>query len=195
MKGYRARHMNDPVPPPDDPKPVLRLDSDQLFRRYAARVTAFVRRMGVRADAQVEDHVQSVFQQAHKTLERLPEKVFVADEAQPETWLYKITLNVVLAEKRRRREDPAEEGAVAELMSSTPGPEELLERGRARTRIQAVLDALDIEDRTVLVLRELEGLSCEEIAVVLGIPIGTVWSRLSAARREFRKRYGDSDHE
>jgi RNA polymerase sigma-70 factor (ECF subfamily) len=50
-----------------------------------------------------------------------------------------------------------------------------------------MLDALDLDKRAVFVMFEIEGMGCEEIASVLGIPVGTVYSRLHVARRDFEK--------
>jgi RNA polymerase sigma-70 factor, ECF subfamily len=50
-----------------------------------------------------------------------------------------------------------------------------------------VLDKMDLEKRAVFVMFELDELSSEEIATILGVPVGTVWSRLSAARKQFEK--------
>jgi RNA polymerase sigma-70 factor (ECF subfamily) len=65
------------------------------------------------------------------------------------------------------------------------------EAGDVRMDVRAALEALSGEHREVVVLRELEGMSYEEIAVVLGVPVGTVESRLFRARRELKKHLAD----
>ena len=62
-------------------------------------------------------------------------------------------------------------------------PERALERSEARKRVKAALETLSDRDREVLVLKEFEGLRYREIADLLGVPLGTVMSRLYSARR------------
>ena len=58
----------------------------------------------------------------------------------------------------------------------------------ARARLARVLDAMDADKRALLVMFEIEELPCDEIAAIVGAPVGTVWSRLHAARRQFEAR-------
>ncbi len=71
--------------------------------------------------------------------------------------------------------------------SETATPTERVETRQALGRVQQALDTLTVEKRAVFVLYELEGQSCDAIATALGIPVGTVYSRLHSARREFSK--------
>jgi RNA polymerase sigma-70 factor (ECF subfamily) len=66
-------------------------------------------------------------------------------------------------------------------------PETELERRRSRERLERVLDALSPVKRATFVMFELEGSSCEEIAELSGVPVGTVHSRLFSARRDFAR--------
>ena len=75
------------------------------------------------------------------------------------------------------------------LSSSDARPDEVLERRATREGVNATLRALPVVFREALVLREMEDLSYEDIAAVTGVPIGTVMSRLSRARRQFRVAY------
>ena len=72
------------------------------------------------------------------------------------------------------------------MFAVSPPPYPLAETAQALRRVQTAIEAIDPDRRGVFVLFELEGESCEQIAAGLGIPIGTVHSRLYAARREFK---------
>jgi RNA polymerase sigma-70 factor (ECF subfamily) len=111
------------------------------------------------------------------------------------TWIYRIAVNQCHNRRRfwRRRRRDREEGleavaaeAAGARAESSPY-EEARRRERAR-RVQAALLQLSFEHRSVLVLREVEGLTCAEVAGALGVPEGTVKSRLSRAREAMRLR-------
>jgi len=78
------------------------------------------------------------------------------------------------------------QGELEQMGSATTRPEDELERRAARDSVNATLRALTVVFREVLVLREIEDMSYEEIAAVTGVPVGTVMSRLSRARQQFR---------
>lgn len=109
--------------------------------------------------------------------------------ASPSTWLYRIAVNVVLRHRERRRECLSLEGL--ELEGSV-GPERQVIRDETWDRTRAAVEALSDELRTTLVLHAWEGMSYKEIATVLGIPTGTVMSRLHAARQRLRKELPDA---
>jgi RNA polymerase sigma-70 factor (ECF subfamily) len=71
--------------------------------------------------------------------------------------------------------------------AAEPGPAEEAHRAEERERVRRAVGALPVAQRLVLVLREYEGLRYREIAAALGVPIGTVESRLHAARRRLAK--------
>ena len=87
---------------------------------------------------------------------------------------------------RRRREDPHPSLEDQEQERSAPGPERLAEMARARHQLQEILDGMNLEQRAVFILFELEELTVPQIAGTLAIPVGTVSSRLRAARESFR---------
>jgi len=87
--------------------------------------------------------------------------------------------------RRRHPEDP--EDAEGELVDGGLNPEELLEQRRAREALDSVLKALPTDLRAAFVLFEIEGLSQPEIAAALGIPTGTVASRVRRAREAFTR--------
>jgi len=90
-------------------------------------------------------------------------------------WLFRILFNAFHGAKRKARLD-----AVPSNDSVRPMLQEAVE-------IAEALDALSLEQRTVLLLAVVEGFTCQEIAGILDLPIGTVMSRLSRARQELRK--------
>jgi RNA polymerase sigma-70 factor (ECF subfamily) len=140
---------------------------------------------------EAKDVAQEVFLRVHRMLGRFEGRSSLR------TWIYRITVNQchnrrrLWSRRRRDRERALEEGLlVTGEAREDPGfgPfAQALRRERARI-VQEALLALRFEHRTVLVLREVEGLTCEEVARTLGVPEGTVKSRLSRAREAMRRR-------
>lgn len=145
----------------------------ELFRRYRDPVlTLCLQLIGDRGEA--EDVVQQVFLAIHGALPKF------RGESRLSTWIYRIALRAAVAARAKRATfEPLE------LHDRTEGPstkKELVLRDEAR-RIAAAMDRLSVEHRAVLSLFALEGLSHREIADILGVPEGTIWSRLSIARK------------
>jgi RNA polymerase sigma factor (sigma-70 family) len=91
-------------------------------------------------------------------------------------------------------DDEWDGGAAGQDPSTTvEGPEQLLIRKQAKERIDQAIAGLPLAYREVIVLRELEGLSYEQIAEAVGIPLGTVMSRLARARAQLRAALGRGD--
>jgi len=158
---------------------------ERLVRTYQDRLVNAMYRITVCAE-DAHDVVQECFLRA---LERLDT---FAGESSLYTWLYRVAVNIALGQKRRRKpllrlDDELRGGDedVAEAVErSDPG--RFLEQAEQADLVQRALAALAPEFRTVLVLKEIEDQSYQEIAEVLGCPIGTVRSRLHRARAEFR---------
>ena len=141
--------------------------------------------MGGAADA--EDAVQDACLRAYRYLD-----AFRGGNAK--AWLLKIVRNCCLDTLKARprteslepdaegRVAPAHARALAEAAAAAPTPESLLIAKADAAALQAMLAALPVAFREVLVLRELEELSYKEIAQVTGLPLGTVMSRLARAR-------------
>jgi RNA polymerase sigma-70 factor (ECF subfamily) len=136
---------------------------------------------------EARDVAQEVFLQVYRKLGRFEGRSSL------KTWIYRIAVNQChnrrrfWHRRRRDREEALDEGLLP-VAGSAPNPyEELLRRERAR-RVQEALLQLSFEHRSVLVLREMEGMTCEEAALALGVPPGTVKSRLSRAREAMRAR-------
>jgi len=100
-------------------------------------------------------------------------------------WVYRIATNAALDVLRREKET-VDVDAVS-LVSPGEGPEATLEGKERGERVRQAVLALPSASRAVLVLREYEGLSYREIADTLGIPVGTVMSRLNYARNRLRE--------
>jgi RNA polymerase sigma-70 factor (ECF subfamily) len=157
-----------------------RLDVLSIHEHHADFVWRALQRMGVR-EADVEDALQEVFVVVHHRLHTFDRS------ARMTTWLYGICTRVAAAYRRRahrRREQVVAE--VPEDGQYDEGtPEQAAIARQARARLLAILDLMDLEKRALFVMFELDEVPCEEIAEILGIPLGTVYSRLHAARKEF----------
>jgi len=156
------------------------LDVTALHAAHADFVWATLQRFGVR-DADLEDAMQETFVVVHRRLDTWDRTSKIT------TWLFGVAMRVAAAFRRKAhvRRERATEG-VGE-MDADPGlsPEDLAARREARRKLEAILDELDLERRAVFVMFEIEEMSCDEIAGVLGVPVGTVYSRLHKARKEF----------
>jgi RNA polymerase sigma-70 factor (ECF subfamily) len=157
-----------------------RIGVEVLFREHAQFVATFLMRLGTPSQ-DVEDLLQEVFVIAHR------KGGFVRGPAQPRSWLGAIAANVARTghRSRRRRREDADSPVVEQLSAQAPLETESL----ARVRLERALAALPIEQRAAFVLFELEGESCESIAAVWDVPVGTVYSRLHHARRRFLEVY------
>lgn len=117
------------------------------------------------------------------------------------TWLCRVAMNLLANERRRKRleNQSSREGFDAVLLSNGVHgtAEQQIEKDELRQCVHAAIAMLDVDRRTVLLLRDFDGLDYEQIAVVLEIPIGTVRSRLHRARLELKsileKRVGQLD--
>ncbi|HKU39271.1 MAG TPA: sigma-70 family RNA polymerase sigma factor [Polyangiales bacterium] len=159
-----------------------RLSAEELFRAHATFVATFLYRLGTpRAD--IDDLVQEVFVIAHR------KGGYVRGPAQPRSWLGAIASRVARTGRRSRsRTDPPNSPAIERAATPADAPERIDTR-RELTRVQRALESLPLEQRAAFVLYELEGESCESIAAVWGVPLGTVYSRLHHARRRFLQVY------
>jgi len=158
---------------------------EELVRRHQHRVFAVAGGI-LRQHEDVEDIAQQVFVKAYFSLRRFDQRAAFG------TWLYKITVNEcwdLLRKKKVRpllyESDLSEEqarqfGASDERQTSEPDVSDKLEN---QQRVQRLLEGLDERDRTMLILKEVEGFAVEEIAEILGLNANTVKVRLFRARR------------
>jgi RNA polymerase sigma-70 factor (ECF subfamily) len=169
---------------------------EALVRRYEGWVfTLALRLVGDRGEA--EDMAQDVFLKAYRGLPRFK------GAARFSTWLYAIAshhcLNQLEARRRRpsqfgwggeRRNDAGKDppALLERLADQAPRADALLERADLARIVQAELRNLTEEHRIILILRDIQGLSYEEIAETLRLELGTVRSRLHRARMEMKAR-------
>jgi len=127
----------------------------------------------------VDDALQEVFVVAARRIDDVV-------GGRERSFLFGIAVRVASTRRRtaRRRPEDGETG-LADQPADDPGPEELSELRQARPVLQEILDAMNVECRSVFILAELEELSTREIAETLGIPQGTASSRLRSARETF----------
>ena len=168
--------------PIDSPLPADdALNVARVFEEHAPAVARWAARLGgPRVD--VDDVVQEVFAIVSRKLRGF------AGASSLETWLFGITDNVVRNQRRRsfvRRILVGWTDELLELPSGAPSPLEDLEARRRAARAYEVLDRLPERDRRVLILYELEQMSSEQIALLLGTKPATVRVWLFRAREKF----------
>lgn len=163
---------------------------DLLVRKYQHRVLKLVSRF-VNDAAEAEDVAQEAFLKAYRAL-----PAFRGDSAFY-TWLYRIAINTAkntLVSNRRRPvdfdldlQDPEQHDRQA-MLKDGDTPEGVLLTDEIRGVVERALEQLPEDLRTAIVLRELEGLSYEEIAEAMDCPVGTVRSRIFRAREAIDKK-------
>lgn len=155
---------------------------DLLVLKYQSRLIStafkFVKDLQI-----AEDIVQDSFIKAFKALESFRE------DSSFYTWIYRITVNTsknFLVSKKRKSEllnsDLSEEASYEIEPVETYSPEDLLQATQLKKVITETIDQLGEDTRTALTLREMDGLSYEEIADVVNCPVGTVRSRIFRGR-------------
>jgi RNA polymerase sigma-70 factor (ECF subfamily) len=165
------------------------------FARLVALHEGMVYNLAARllGDAEeARDLSQDVFLQVFRTIDRF------RGQSALRTWIYRIAVNLARNRqrwwRRRFKSDQVSLDAHVEqhgedvLLDGSATPELTLRRKETADRVWDALEALPFEQRTAIVLREIDGLSYEEIAFSLGIAIGTVKSRLTRAREALRAR-------
>jgi RNA polymerase sigma-70 factor (ECF subfamily) len=159
----------------------------ELVRRYQDRLFNTVHRLVDNAE-DAQDVVQDAFLNAYQSLGSFK------GDSQFFTWLYRIAVNTAISLKRKRRVVYSLRGGRSEEGGGEPldpsefsRPEHALEKAELERRIQGALNRLSPEHRTVLVLKDIDGQKYEAMAEILGVPIGTIRSRLHRARIELRE--------
>ena len=165
-----------------------------LVERYQQRAYRLALRI-LRDEEMARDAVQDAFLKVYASLGRFEGRSSFY------TWLYRVVLNLCLDLRRRDRSGrhvewaeehtPLSQGADPDseepMEGAPPSPHHVLERAELRERMAAAIEELPDAARRTLLLREVDGLSYEEIAQALEIPKGTVMSRLHYARRRMQK--------
>lgn len=163
---------------------------DLLVRKYQHKIVQLVTRY-LRDPVEAQDVAQEAFIKAYRALPS-----FRGDSAFY-TWLYRIAINTaknhLVAMSRRPPSDDIDAQDAEQFSGDTSlkeyaTPEHMLLRDEIERTISAAIEALPEELRTAIILRELEGLSYEEIAQAMECPIGTVRSRIFRAREAIETR-------
>jgi RNA polymerase sigma-70 factor (ECF subfamily) len=163
---------------------------EQLLRAHTGRLLAVARRLlGNEEDAR--DAVQDAFLSAFRSIDRFDGQAALG------TWLHRIAVNAALTRLRSRRRHPEkpieellptflEDGHQARPPRDWPDPSAALQRHETRESVRRHIDELPEEYRTVLLLRDIEGLDTDETARMLGLTPGAVKTRLHRARQALR---------
>jgi len=186
-----------PMRPPSDPTPRERwaaqhpvgilttmpeVTFQEVYDEHFRFVWRSLRRLGVR-ESDVGDAVQDVFLVVHRRLADFEGR------SKMTTWLFGISLRV--ARDRRRlayvRHDVSDDALLGERADDSVDVAAEAERRQGLEVLESILDELPIEQRAVFTLFELDSMTGEQIAELLGIPVGTVHSRLRLARDAFRQ--------
>ena len=169
--------------PAADPELIRELAAGQLgalgelYDRHRAPLRSFIGR--ATGDAHdVDDLVHATFLAAAHSAQRYDGR------ASCRPWLMGIAAQLL---RRRRRAFGRFVGVLSALQGTAHRASDPRPALQARSEVERALAGLSEPKRITLLLAEVEGLSCEEIARALEIPVGTVWTRLHAARRELRR--------
>jgi RNA polymerase sigma factor (sigma-70 family) len=149
-----------------------------VYDRYAPGLLRFAARAAGSEEA--EDVVQATFLRVIRLA-----AAFDPSVASARPWLFAITARIVQERRRSLRRWRAALLGLAQQQQRSPS-RQLTD---ARADLSRGLDGLSVAKRTVLILAEVEGFTCEELATMLSIPVGTVWTRLHHARNELRRRF------
>lgn len=157
-------------------------DVAEIYRDHADFMFRALHRAGVR-EADLADTLQEVLMVVH-----LRRASFDPNASRLTTWLFGICTRVAANQRRKahvRREIPTE--TAGEIgVDQRPDPEQAALARDHTARLARILDTMSVAKRVVFVMFELEGKDCAEIAKVIGVPVGTIHSRLHTARAEFK---------
>lgn len=170
-----------PLPPlRESSRPSAALDFRTVFESHYDYVWLSLRRLGVH-DRDREDIVNEVFFRVHGRLETY-------DSSRPlRPWLFAFCVRCAADYRKlarhRREEDPPEHEAWS--ADPSPGPDERLLASERWKLVARALDTLDLAHRSVFVMHEIDQVPVPTLAEALGIPVGTAYTRLRAARQDF----------
>ena len=164
---------------------------EHVVRTYGGRLLAVTRRI-LGSDEDARDVVQDAFLNAFRSVNRFE------GNSKLSTWLHRIAVNAALMKLRTRKRKPEQsietllpafldDGHHEERFQSWDEPvDQVMERAETRQLVRAQIDALPESYRTVLVLRDIEGLDTEETATMLGLTVNATKIRLHRARQALR---------
>jgi len=162
---------------------------EELIEAYQKKVFNLALRMIGNAD-DAADLAQEAFIRIFKAISGFKEQSSFS------TWVYRITTNVCLDEIRKRKnrrvisldeELHMDDGDIKrQVESDGPRPDEAAEREELRRIVNEAINSLPVEQRTAITLRDLNGMSYDQIAQILDCPAGTVKSRINRARQALK---------
>ncbi len=154
----------------------------ELFYQYKEMVYRVVYRLLGNSE-ETHDAVQQTFIELFKSLPGY------AGKSKFTTWLYRIAVNVSIQFFRKRRSHDKTQSLDPEFFADTNSDKESsIERKELRKQIEEALASLHIRKRTVVVLHDIENRTMEEISDIIGVPVGTIKSRLFYGREELKKK-------
>jgi RNA polymerase sigma-70 factor (ECF subfamily) len=164
---------------------------EELVRKYQTRVVGLAYSVVRNADDAL-DVAQETFIKAHRNLKGFKGKSSFY------TWIYRITVNMAIDRDRKRKRRPTHsleaieerttESAEPIFPDERESPHESAADSEMESMVNEAIDALSARHREVVLLREIQGMSYEEIAEVVGCSVGTVMSRLHYARKNLKDR-------
>ncbi len=165
------------LPVSREPEPTARPSLHDIYQAEFAYVWRTLRRLGV-ATRDLEDLAHDVFVVVHRKRDDY-------DPTRPiRPWLFGIAYRIASDDRRRSR--PALGGDVElDVADDAPSATDAIESRQARELVLRALAAIDLDQRAVLVMHDIDGHSAPEIAAAIGVPLNTVYSRLRLAREKF----------
>jgi len=161
----------------DEAQGIRPLRTEELFLAHGATIWRALRRLGV-MEVDVDDVCQEVFLIVHQRLHTFEGRSSAL------TWIYGICVRVA-SDYRKRLHGASQRSAECAVEPRMEGrQEEAFAIREARAKLDRILDTLDSDKRSVFVLFEIEEMAMADVAIALGCPLQTAYSRLHAARRE-----------
>lgn len=166
---------------------------EEILRRYEAKVFSLVRGL-TRNDSDAQDALQDTFLSVYQKIGTFKGRSSLS------TWIYRVAVNAALMKIRKRKHDdravPIDEylpefdgaGHVVALPDGAPLPDRVLLNKELARYLKESIQALPPDDRAIVILRDQEGLSNEEVAAVMNLSVPAIKSRLHRARLYLRER-------
>jgi RNA polymerase sigma-70 factor (ECF subfamily) len=179
MKLLASTPRGAPAGPPAAP---IEREVQAIYEQHGRFVWLSLQRLGVRP-ADLDDVAQDVFMIVYRRLGSFDRTARIT------TWLFGICMRVAANYRRRRRwrREVLSNAVADERPALALAADDLLARREEQEMAERALARLDVAKRATFVMFEIETLSCQEIAELMNVPLGTVYSRLHAARRELEK--------
>jgi len=167
---------------PELAEPEASLDVRTIYRDQGRFVWLSLQRLGINP-SDLDDVAQDVFMIVHRRLDTFDRRARIT------TWLFGICMRVAANYRRRRRwtREVLSGGSEDERPAALVAADDVLVRREQRELAERALNRLEVAKRATFVMFEIESLSCLEIAEVMNVPVGTVYSRLHSARRQLEK--------